>query len=115
MLGKRHNFDVLYRPGFLKKFKMFKENANIGVLFSNDTLWLYKSRTLPWIFFDECSYFFRDLYLFSEPPKNHCFDKALQEQLSLCYRRNTLIALRTPVKSHKGLQDAESFAKSCPS
>ena len=59
--------------------------------------------------------FFRDLYLFSEPPNNLCFDKDLQGQLSKCNRRNTVIALRTLVKSHKGLQDAESFAKSCSS
>ena len=58
---------------------------------------------------------FWDLYLFSEPPNNHCFDKAPQGQLSKCNWRNTVIALRTPVKSHKGLQDAELFAKSCPS
>ena len=32
MLEKHCNFGVLYRLGFLKKLKMFKENANIGVL-----------------------------------------------------------------------------------
>ena len=57
---------------------------------------------------------FRDIYLFNEPPNNHYFDKAPQGKLSLCNRRNTETALRTPAKSHKGLQDAESFAKSCP-
>ena len=65
-------------------------------------------------FFEECSYFFRNLYLFSEPPNNHCFYKVLQGQLSKSNQRNTVVALKTPVKSHKGLQDAESFAKSCP-
>ena len=57
---------------------------------------------------------FRDIYLFSEPPNNDCFDKAPQGQLSKCNRRNAVIALRTPVKSHKDLQDAESIAKICP-
>ena len=32
ILGKHHNFVVLYRLDFLKKLKMFKDNANIGVL-----------------------------------------------------------------------------------
>ena len=83
---------------------------------SNVTLWLYQNRTLPWIFFEECSYFFWNIYLFSEPPNNHCFDKAPQGQLSLCNRRDTVIPLRTPGKSHGAescLQDAELFAKSC--
>ena len=70
--------------------------------FSNVSLWLYQNRTLPWIFFGECSYFFQDIYLF-KPPNNHCFDKVLQGQLSLCNQRNIVIALRTLVKSHKSL------------
>ena len=36
-------------------------------------------------------------------------------QMSKCNCRNTVFALKAPVKSPKGLQDAESFAKSCPS
>ena len=83
--------------------------------FSNVTLWFYQNETVPWIFFKKCSYFFRDLYLFSELANNNCFDKSPQVQLSKCNRRNTVIALRAPVKSHKGLQNAESFANSCSS
>ena len=64
--------------------------------------------------FREMFLLFRDIYLLIEPPNNHCFDKAPQGQLSKCNRRNTVIAFRTPVESHKGLQDAESFAKICP-
>ena len=55
-----------------------------------------------WIFFEEYFYVFRNLYLFSKPPSNHCFDKAPQGQLPLRNRKNTVIALRTPLTSHKG-------------
>ena len=43
------------------------------------------------------------------------FDKVPQGQLLKSNWRNTVIALTTPVLSHKGLKDAKSFAKSCPS
>ena len=56
--------------------------------FSNVNLWLYQNRTPPWIFFEECSYLFHDLYLLSEPRNNHCFERAAQGQLSKCKRRN---------------------------
>ena len=80
MLGKYHNFGVLYRPGFLKKRKMFKEYANkrqyqfpVSVMlpygFVKTGLYhRYFSRNVPT--------FFGIYNLFSEPPNNHCFDKA---------------------------------------
>ena len=98
---------------FWKNWKCSRKMPISVSCFSNVTRWLYQNRNLTWVFFEECSSFFRDIYLFSEPPNNHCFNKASQGQLSLCNWRNTVTALRTLVKSHKGLQDAESFAKSC--
>ena len=41
---------------------------------------------------------FWDLYLFSEPPNNHCFDRVVQGQLSKCSKRNTATAVRTLAK-----------------
>ena len=99
---------------FWKIWKCLRKMPISVSCFSNVTLWLYQNRTLAWIFFEECSYFFRDIYLFSKPPNNHCFDKVPQGLLSLCNRRNIVIALRTPAKSHKGLEDTKSFAKSSP-
>ena len=66
--------------------------------FSNVNLWLYQNRTLPWIFFEECSYFFHNLYLFSEPTNNHCFDTVAPGQLSKCNRRNTITTISTLIK-----------------
>ena len=62
----------------------------------NVTLWFYEDRTPPWIFFEECSDLFRDLYLSSQP-NNYCFDKTVHRQLSKCKWRNTVTALRTLV------------------
>ena len=99
---------------FWKNWKCSRKMPISVFCFSNVTLWLYQNRTLPWKFFEEYSYFFRDIYLFSKPPNDHCFDTVPQGQLSLCNWRNIVIALRTAVKFHKGLEDTKSFAKSCP-
>ena len=50
-------------------------------------------------FFEECSYFFHDLYLFSEPTNNHCFDRAAQGQLSKCNRGNIITTISSLIKS----------------
>ena len=47
----------------------------------------------------ECSYFFHNLYLFSEPINNHCFDRAVQGQLSKCNRRNTITTISSLIQS----------------
>ena len=65
---------------------------------SNVTLLFYQNRTPPWIFSEEYSDYFRDLYLSSEP-NNYCFDTAAQGQLPKCKERYTLTALKTLIKS----------------
>ena len=42
-----------------------------------------------------------------------CFRRAVKEQLSQCKRRNTATALRTVVKSHKGLKGKKVFVYGC--
>ena len=43
--------------------------------FSNVTLWIYESKTPQLKFFEKCTDYFRDLYLYSEP------NRAVPEQL----------------------------------
>ena len=111
ILGKHRHFRVLCRLDFWEKCSR-KMEISVSC-FSNVTLWLCQNKIPPWIFFEECSYFFRVLYLFIEPPNNHCFDRAVQGQLSKCNRRNTVTAMRTPIKPHKDLQNVESCPKFC--
>ena len=66
--------------------------------FNNVNLWLYQNRTPPWTFSEEYSYFFHDLYLFSEPTNNHCFDRAARGQLSKCNRRNIITTISSLIK-----------------
>ena len=66
--------------------------------FSIVNMWLYQNRTSPWIFIEECSYFFHDLYLFSEPTNNHCLDRAAQGQLPKCNLRNTITTISSLIK-----------------
>ena len=81
--------------------------------FSNVNLGFYQSNTLTWIFSEECSDFFWDLYLSSES-NNYCFNRTAQRKLSKCNWRNTAIALATLVKSHKLPKETKSLIKSCP-
>ena len=113
---KASQFLCTLQTEFSKKIENVLGKLPMSVsCFINVTLWLHQNRTPQWIFLEECSYFFGDLYLFCEPPNNHYFDRAAQGQLSKYNRRNTISALRTPVKSHKDLKEAESYAKSCSS
>ena len=88
MLRKHHYSVCSTDRVFWKSWKCSRKIPLSVSCFSNVNLWLYQNRTPPWIFFEECSYLFHDLYLLSEPRNNHCFERAAQGQLSKCKRRN---------------------------
>ena len=65
----------------------------------------YFSRNVPTFF---------GTFLFFSESNNYCLDRVLRQgKCPKCNRRNTVTTFTALVKSHKGLKETKSLAKSC--